>query len=54
VQLQLAIFVNMKPIVSLFVPLLCLQPVMADYADDANAAIKIMQDKWYNTGTGLW
>jgi hypothetical protein len=54
VQLQPAIFVDMKPIVSLFVPLLCLQPVMADYADDANAAIKIMQDKWYNTGTGLW
>ena len=47
-------FVKMKPIVSLLVPLLCLQPVMADYAREANDAIKIMQNKWYNTRTGLW
>lgn len=39
---------------SLLFPLLYLGPARADYADDANSAIKTLQDKWYNTNTGLW
>lgn len=29
-------------------------PVHADFADDANTAIRTLQDKWYDTKTGLW
>ncbi|KAF2829719.1 glycosyl hydrolase [Ophiobolus disseminans] len=44
----------MKYLRSLLIPLLCLTPVDADYADDASSAIKTLQDKWYDTNTGLW
>jgi hypothetical protein len=44
----------MKHLHSLLFSLLCLTPVYADYADDANSAIKTLQDKWYDTNTGLW
>jgi hypothetical protein len=44
----------MKLFVSLLVPLLCFNTAMATYADEADKAIKVLQDKWYNTGTGLW
>lgn len=34
--------------------LLMLDTALADYASDAESAIKLLQDKWYNTETGLW
>lgn len=34
--------------------ILFLTPVHADFADDANTAIRTLQDKWYDTNTGLW
>lgn len=45
---------TMKLFRSLVLPLLCSRPVLADYGDDANTAIKTLQDKWYDTNTGLW
>jgi len=44
----------MKYIQSLLIPLLYMTPVYADYADDANTAIKTLNDKWYDANTGLW
>lgn len=29
-------------------------PVYADYARDAQSAIELLQNKWYNANTGLW
>ena len=29
-------------------------PVYADYASDAQSAIDLLQNKWYDTNTGLW
>jgi hypothetical protein len=45
---------KMRHFASLLLPLLCLTPVQADYATDAEAAIKTLNDKWYNVDTGLW
>lgn len=39
---------------SLIFPLLYVSPAVANYADDANNAIKTLQDKWYDSNTGLW
>ncbi|KAF2131183.1 glycoside hydrolase family 76 protein [Dothidotthia symphoricarpi CBS 119687] len=39
---------------SLLLPLLYLSPALADFADNANTAIKTLQDTWYNVDTGLW
>ena len=44
----------MKYLPSLTVAFLMLKAVCADYASDAESAIKLLQDKWYNTETGLW
>ena len=44
----------MKDLQSFLLPLLYLTPVYADYADDANTAIKTLQNKWYDANTGLW
>ncbi|KAH7075481.1 glycosyl hydrolase [Paraphoma chrysanthemicola] len=44
----------MKGLFSLLLPLFYLAPANADYADDANAAIMTLQDKWYDANTGLW
>ncbi|KAJ8105213.1 hypothetical protein OPT61_g10316 [Boeremia exigua] len=39
---------------SLTITFLLLSTAYADYARDAESAIKLLQDKWYNTETGLW
>ncbi|CAI6255621.1 unnamed protein product [Periconia digitata] len=45
----------MKYTASLLFPLSYLGYVTASvYSDNANAAIKLLQDKYYNTATGLW
>ncbi|KAH8708620.1 glycoside hydrolase [Phaeosphaeriaceae sp. PMI808] len=44
----------MKYLHSFLLSGLCLTPVFADYADNANNAIKTLQNKWYDTNTGLW
>jgi hypothetical protein len=44
----------MKYLPSLAVAFLMLDTVRADYASDAESAIKLLQNKWYNTETGLW
>ncbi|KAJ4381314.1 hypothetical protein N0V86_003663 [Didymella sp. IMI 355093] len=44
----------MKHLPSLTVALLLLNTAYADYASDAESAIKLLQDKWYSTDTGLW
>ncbi|KAJ4335137.1 hypothetical protein N0V95_008979 [Ascochyta clinopodiicola] len=44
----------MKFLPSLTVAFLLLDTACADYASDAESAIKLLQDKWYNTETGLW
>lgn len=44
----------MKYLPSLTVAFLLLDTACADYASDAESAIKLLQDKWYNTETGLW
>lgn len=33
---------------------LLMHTAYADYASDAESAIKLLQNKWYNTQTGLW
>ncbi|KAL6710790.1 hypothetical protein ACN47E_007847 [Coniothyrium glycines] len=43
---------NLK--VAFLVAHLCTVFVSADYGDDALAAIKTLQNKWYNSDTGLW
>jgi hypothetical protein len=45
---------TMKYLSSLTVAFLLLQLTQADYASDAESAIKLLQDKWYSTETGLW
>ncbi|KAF2737596.1 Six-hairpin glycosidase [Polyplosphaeria fusca] len=44
----------MKYIRSLLLPLLFVSYAAADYEDDASAAIKTLQNKWYSSSTGLW
>lgn len=44
----------MKYYLLLTVASLLLDTAQADYASDAESAIKLLQDKWYNTETGLW
>lgn len=44
----------MKYLPSLTVAFLLLDTANADYASDAESAIKLLQDRWYNTETGLW
>jgi hypothetical protein len=44
----------MKYFAPLTVAFLLLDPTQADYASDAESAIKLLQNKWYNTETGLW
>ncbi|KAF9698146.1 hypothetical protein EKO04_003403 [Ascochyta lentis] len=44
----------MKYLLSLTVAFLVLGTACADYASDAESAIKLLQDKWYSTETGLW
>jgi hypothetical protein len=44
----------MKYLQSCVLPLLYLAPVHADYTDDAIAAIKTLNDKWYDAATGIW
>ncbi|KAH6618882.1 glycosyl hydrolase [Boeremia exigua] len=44
----------MNYILSLSVAYLLLNTAYADYARDAESAIKLLQDKWYNAETGLW
>ncbi|KAF2257138.1 glycoside hydrolase family 76 protein [Trematosphaeria pertusa] len=44
----------MKYSSALFFSLLYVSPAVADFADNANAAIKTLQDKWYSADTGLW
>ncbi|KAF2462980.1 Six-hairpin glycosidase [Lindgomyces ingoldianus] len=45
----------MKYYKSLFLlPLLQVSPVIADYNANAEAAIKTLNNKWYDTNTGLW
>lgn len=44
----------MKYLPSLTIAFLLLDVTYADYASDAESAIKLLQDKWYNTETGLW
>ncbi|KAI4646428.1 uncharacterized protein J4E79_010490 [Alternaria viburni] len=44
----------MKYLTALLIPLLYCTPVYADFADDAFSAIKTLQEKWYNSDTGLW
>lgn len=45
----------MTYISTLLVPLLYLNLAAASvYSDNANTAIKLLQDKYYNTATGLW
>ena len=39
---------------TLLLPLLYIGPAVADYEDNAFAAIKTLQDKWYDSKTGLW
>ena len=33
---------------------LMLGTAFADYASEAESAIKLLQNKWYSTETGLW
>lgn len=44
----------MKYFSLLTIACLLLDKAQADYASDAESAIKLLQDKWYNTETGLW
>lgn len=44
----------MKYFCSLTVAFLLLETAQADFASDAESAIKLLQDKWYSTETGLW
>ncbi|KAF2005207.1 glycoside hydrolase family 76 protein [Amniculicola lignicola CBS 123094] len=38
----------------LLLPFLHISPAVADYESNAEQAIKTLQDRWYDTNTGLW
>ncbi len=44
----------MKCFSTVILPLLYLGPVYADYLDNAYDAFNTIQNKWYNSDTGLW
>jgi len=44
----------MKVALSTVLPLIWIGTSIADYADNANAAIQTLQNKYYNVDTGLW
>ncbi|KAF2116690.1 glycoside hydrolase [Lophiotrema nucula] len=44
----------MRPRISLLLPFLFTTPIIADYESDAVNAIKTLQNKFYDTNTGLW